>query len=74
MKEIQAIKPGPKPKKEDGTYDERRRVTPEKRINILLSNLTTIKKVTVNNKIVSMRQKPLQVGCPKEIKKVLAYL
>jgi hypothetical protein len=31
MKEIQAIKPGPKPKKDDGTYDERRRVTPEKK-------------------------------------------
>ncbi len=26
---IQAIKPGPKPKKEDGTPDKRRRVTPE---------------------------------------------
>lgn len=25
----QAIKPGPKPKKEDGTPDKRRRVTPE---------------------------------------------
>jgi hypothetical protein len=28
MEQIQAIKPGPKPKKEDGTPDERRRVTP----------------------------------------------
>lgn len=26
---IKAIKPGPKPKKEDGTPDKRRRVTPE---------------------------------------------
>jgi hypothetical protein len=25
---VKAIKPGPKPKKEDGTPDERRRVTP----------------------------------------------
>ena len=25
---IEAIKPGPKPKKEDGTKDKRRRVTP----------------------------------------------
>ena len=31
MEEIQAIKPGPKPKKDDGSYDERRRVTPEKK-------------------------------------------
>lgn len=30
MQTILAIKPGPKPKKEDGTPDERRRVTPEK--------------------------------------------
>ena len=30
METIEAIKPGPKPKKEDGTLDERRRVTPEK--------------------------------------------
>ena len=29
--EIQAIKPGPKPKKEDGSLDERRRVTPDKK-------------------------------------------
>lgn len=29
MNTIQAIKPGPKPKKEDGTKDRRRRVTPE---------------------------------------------
>jgi hypothetical protein len=29
MNEIQAIKPGPKPDKQDGTPDERRRVTPE---------------------------------------------
>lgn len=29
MEEIQAIKPGPKPKKEDGSDDKRRRVTPE---------------------------------------------
>jgi hypothetical protein len=27
--EIEAIKPGPKPKKEDGSLDKRRRVTPE---------------------------------------------
>ncbi len=26
---IQAIKPGPKPNKDDGTPDKRRRVTPE---------------------------------------------
>jgi hypothetical protein len=31
MEKIQAIKPGPKPKKEDGSLDERRRVTPEKK-------------------------------------------
>lgn len=31
MKTIQAIKPGPKPKKEDGSLDERRRVAPEKK-------------------------------------------
>lgn len=31
METIQAIKPGPKPKKEDGTLDERRRVSPEKK-------------------------------------------
>jgi hypothetical protein len=29
MNIIEAIKPGPKPKKQDGTPDERRRVTPE---------------------------------------------
>lgn len=29
MKTIEAIKPGPKPKKEDGTPDKRRRVAPE---------------------------------------------
>jgi len=28
MKEVQAIKPGPKPKKPDGTDDQRRRVDP----------------------------------------------
>ena len=28
MKKIQAIKPGPKPKKEDGSDDRRRRVDP----------------------------------------------
>lgn len=28
MESIQAIKPGPKPDKKDGTPDERRRVTP----------------------------------------------
>lgn len=28
MEQIQAIKPGPKPDKKDGTPDERRRVTP----------------------------------------------
>lgn len=31
MKVVEAIKPGPKPKKEDGSLDERRRVTPEKK-------------------------------------------
>ncbi len=31
MIEIQAIKPGPKPKKEDGSLDKRRRVTPAKK-------------------------------------------
>lgn len=31
MLQIKAIKPGPKPKKEDGTPDRRRRVTPEKK-------------------------------------------
>ena len=31
MEKIQAIKPGPKPKKDDGEYDKRRRVTPEKK-------------------------------------------
>jgi hypothetical protein len=31
MEEIQAIKPGPKPKKDDGSLDKRRRVTPEKK-------------------------------------------
>ncbi|MFH7017580.1 hypothetical protein [Flavobacterium sp. FlaQc-47] len=31
MQTVEAIKPGPKPKKEDGTLDERRRVTPEKK-------------------------------------------
>lgn len=29
MKTIEAIKPGPKPPKEDGTPDQRRRVNPE---------------------------------------------
>ena len=29
METIQAIKPGPKPKREDGRDDERRRVTPD---------------------------------------------
>ena len=29
--DITAIKPGPKPKKEDGSRDQRRRVAPEKR-------------------------------------------
>ena len=29
MSTIKAIKPGPKPKKDDGTSDKRRRVTPE---------------------------------------------
>lgn len=29
MNQVTAIKPGPKPKKEDGTPDKRRRVTPE---------------------------------------------
>lgn len=28
MEKVEAIKPGPKPKKDDGTDDERRRVTP----------------------------------------------
>ncbi|QXV67731.1 hypothetical protein INP83_10870 [Mucilaginibacter sp. 21P] len=28
---LKAIKPGPKPRKEDGSLDERRRVTPEKK-------------------------------------------
>jgi hypothetical protein len=27
----EAIKPGPKPKKEDGSLDKRRRVTPDKK-------------------------------------------
>jgi hypothetical protein len=27
----EAIKPGPKPKKDDGSLDKRRRVTPEKK-------------------------------------------
>ncbi|RLJ31178.1 hypothetical protein CLU97_0585 [Chryseobacterium sp. 7] len=31
MFQIKAIKPGPKPKKEDGSHDRRRRVTPEKK-------------------------------------------
>ncbi|MDJ1505170.1 hypothetical protein [Xanthocytophaga agilis] len=31
MKIYQGIKPGPKPKKEDGSLDKRRRVTPEKK-------------------------------------------
>jgi hypothetical protein len=31
IEEIEAIKPGPKPKREDGGLDERRRVTPEKK-------------------------------------------
>jgi hypothetical protein len=30
MMTIEAIKPGPKPKKDDGSLDKRRRVTPEK--------------------------------------------
>lgn len=29
MEKIEAIKPGPKPNKPDGTPDKRRRVTPE---------------------------------------------
>lgn len=29
MQNIQAIKPGPKPKKDNGTDDKRRRVNPE---------------------------------------------
>lgn len=29
MKTIEAIKPGPKPNKQDGTPDRRQRVTPE---------------------------------------------
>lgn len=29
MEIVRAIKPGPKPKKDDGTKDRRRRVTPE---------------------------------------------
>jgi hypothetical protein len=29
MMKVEAIKPGPKPKKEDGTPDKRRRVTPD---------------------------------------------
>ena len=31
METIEAIKPGPKPKKDDGTLDERRYVTPDKK-------------------------------------------
>jgi len=31
MEQIQAIKPGPKPRKEDGDLDRRRRVSPEKK-------------------------------------------
>jgi hypothetical protein len=31
METTKAIKPGPKPKKQNGTPDERRRVTPEKK-------------------------------------------
>ena len=31
MLTITAIKPGPKPKKEDGSLDRRRRVNPEKK-------------------------------------------
>ncbi|MHB1108028.1 MAG: hypothetical protein ACYCZ2_16865 [Lutibacter sp.] len=31
MMKIEAIKPGPKPKKDDGSLDKRRRVTPEKK-------------------------------------------
>lgn len=31
MEKIQSIKPGPKPKKEDGELDKRRRVTPDKK-------------------------------------------
>ena len=33
MKTIGGIKPGPKPKKEDGTPDKRRHVTPESQPN-----------------------------------------
>lgn len=33
MQSIVAIKPGPKPKKDDGTEDKRRRVTPEEKPN-----------------------------------------
>jgi hypothetical protein len=36
IEEIKGIKPGPKPKREDGELDERRRVTPKKSPNILL--------------------------------------
>ncbi|MDJ1485979.1 hypothetical protein QNI16_36195 [Cytophagaceae bacterium YF14B1] len=31
MRQAHAIKPGPKPKKDDGSLDKRRRVTPEKK-------------------------------------------
>jgi hypothetical protein len=31
IRTVEAIKPGPKPKKEDGDLDQRRRVTPEKK-------------------------------------------
>ena len=31
MQQIEAIKPGPKPKKEDGTDDRRQRVDPDNR-------------------------------------------
>jgi len=34
METIQAIKPGPKPKKEDGSLDERRRVIPFKLVKL----------------------------------------
>jgi len=33
MKTIKAIKPGPKPSKENGTPDRRQRVTPESKPN-----------------------------------------
>ncbi|GAB3832756.1 hypothetical protein GCM10028895_50910 [Pontibacter rugosus] len=42
MIEIRAIKPGPKPKKDDGSLDRRRRVTPEKKKNTHHLGLTNI--------------------------------